>query len=196
MPTEATPLPQLLATLDQAREYLKRDDESDDEMIRRVLNYATGWIYVWTGRRLLSQSYTDERLDGTGGSWITARQWPVTTVTAIHSVEADGTTLTALDTTGAHTSGGVITLPNDTFPRGERNILLDYTAGYLAGTHDHQLQALQGACLRLVQCMWMDQDSGAGRTMGINVATGGVTFLDVAMPRDVAQMLGPFRRVL
>jgi hypothetical protein len=193
-----------LVGLTQVKSYLKRlsaPDTTYDDMLNRMIDYATGQIEKYCARRFVSRVYATTAAllhDGDGTQRLRVREWPVTTLTAVRERYQDGVTATrTLNITGAEIerNGRVIYLPLDGFPEGDQNIEVDCTAGYLAGKHDAEIKALEAAALRWIQVMWQDQEHGIGRGTGISAGGESISFIDQPMPKDVERALLPFVRL-
>lgn len=197
--------PYALTTLSAAKQAIGIDVAEHDEMIARLVNRASGAIEAYCSRRLVSRVYAaattgppptpDTRLvmDGHGGDVGLIPEHPVTALVGAWSV-LEGVE-TAIDITGARVeSWGRICLANDFFEAGSGNILLAATCGYLAGTHDFDLDVLAQACERTVVVWYQDWRNKIGR--GTEVMSGGavVRTMEGAMPKDVTDMLQPYVR--
>lgn len=136
-----------LTTRANVKQWLNITGTIDDSLLDRMLSAASGFIQTWIDRQIATQIYT-ERRDGMGmGEGRYAMMFTNSPVTAVQSVTIDGFAVPAspdggilqpgysfddrqiwLAQTGA--SGGYF--PSGYyFTRGKRNVVLNYTAGYL-----------------------------------------------------------------
>lgn len=165
-----------LTTQTAIEQRLQVDFTNDpDPVITALIAAATAHMEAFLHRALESASYTGEVHDPRYP--VTLDQWPVT---AISAVAVDGTSLT---------------LPADIiqYPRGQiyrasngyvtawgtmkpRSISVDYTAGYLAGTHDRELAHLGSICTEIVArafrlaADYVATPAGAGDIQAISLA--------------------------
>ena len=139
----------MLCTQADVEKKLQWDITADpDPTVTALIAAAQSHIEAEVGRPLESDT-REETFDG-GYSAIFLSVWPVTEVT---TVTEDGTTLTATDY-GIKSNGRLIRLSGDyrTFWRGYKpqSIVVEYTGGYLAGTHDSELEHLGSICSEVV----------------------------------------------
>lgn len=94
-----------------------------------------------------SDTYTDEAIDGDGGTSIWVKHRPVTALTTVKTKATDGTTTTLASTEYRHNplTGEIVRLggwagwddePVGAWPAGTQNILVTYTAGYASAPDD------------------------------------------------------------
>jgi len=133
-------------------------------------------------------------MDGRGTDTVRLPEYPTTEVLSVSSRASDGS-FSAMSTTGYLVgASGILTLPGDVLSQGSENVYVEHVSGLLPGRHDSQLDALEGACLRLVQVMMMDEETPVGRGTGVNVQGFGFSLIDSAMPRDIAAIVDTFKR--
>lgn len=72
-----------LTTLARAKVFLGIGSDSKDDMITLAINHATGFIEQYCRRSFLSQTYTQEKYDGTGTKVLLLKQFPVTSITSL-----------------------------------------------------------------------------------------------------------------
>jgi hypothetical protein len=158
-----------------------------------------------------SATYTDQAYDGTGTKSLYLRNWPVTTLTSVKTLDGAGTSTTLASTeyraaVGDNSNGRLTRLsgsssywPDNTpalsngpcWPVGSENILVTYTAGYSTIPGDLKLAAFCLLDTRLQE-----------RGISIEVASEGMGNQNRTV-RTVAELMaryevliGPFRRVV
>lgn len=197
-----TILDEALITLDEAKRYLGAGGatfaSAEDDLLTEMINFATGQMELYTGRKLKSRAYADDEgteplyLDGNATGNLYASEYPITAWVGARYL--DGGTWYTIDDSGVWwDSAGLISLPNAVFPRGSRNIELSVTAGIDMASS--QGRALASACCRWVQVLLADARTAIGRGSTINI--GGVSTVadfSTAMPRDVEKIVRAFAR--
>jgi len=169
-------------------------DTSYDDKLKRWINRASMIIEGYCKRKLVNQTYTTY-LDGNGTRRLLLPQWPAVKPTAIY-IESDGvfTGATALETATyeMESESIVVYLGGKTWPRGTRNIKLEYSAGYIDGSEPRE--ALKYACLELIDFMeGRQKDRRIGMT---NKGKGGeTTSFENGLPEYIEFMLDPYVRV-
>ena len=123
------------------------------------------------------------------------REYPVTGVTEITATSYDGTIRTISIAALRIIDGGMaIQIPYDIFDKGNANITVTCTAGYLAGFHDQQLSTLKMATLRWLQVIWQDRELAIGRGANISVGGESVSLLSDAVPKDILSLIYRYER--
>ncbi len=195
-----------------AKAYLSRASVTvDDDVIAIINNLVASAMEMDCRRKLKSRAYAAMVIDAPfrtwlasdGDDWSTSRklvlpEWPVTAVRSITAIDDNGTSR-VIDITGLRplpSMKGVIYLPRDVPTQGFQTLTLDVDAGYDAALHPREFTALRFAQLRWMQVAFQDQLNGTGRGTGFNVGGDSVSLIDVAIPKDVAAMLRPFRRIM
>jgi hypothetical protein len=140
-------------------------------------------------------------LDGEGGNVAYLPERPVVEVYTAKWLDADGVK-TALTLTGARLDKGTgrYLLPNDTFPKGKRNIEVECKAGVVPPTatdrgHWREWETLQALCLRGVQVAWQDYMQQVGRTGDVNVVQATQHIQSFKLPDDVREGLDRYARL-
>ena len=199
----ATLITGALTDVESARDYLALDSDQHDPWLTVLINEATGLIERRTRRRLKSRTYDGQGsnpaafvLDGTGSSEIILPEWPATALSSARYRDANDLNTALSIVSVRFSAGGIVVLPNDVFPRGFQNIEIKATAGYLAGTHDSEIAALEHACKRLVQVLYQDWKEKIGRGTGITIQGLSVQFINKPLPADVEAIVSDFRRIL
>ncbi len=153
-----------LTTLTRQKDFLGKSGSAQDSLLTMLINQATGFIERYTGRRLLSQTYTEEQYDGTGTKVLVLRNLPVTSLTTLQqnrnfdnsdSWETVNTDYYFWD------ENGVITADSFTFLEAKQRYRATYVAGFLvdfANENDPALhtlpEELEYACQKIVAGVW------------------------------------------
>lgn len=199
--------PYALVTLEEAKDYLKRESGDDDLVVADCINRVSAAIETYCRRKLVSRTFDSASsvpgheptmlLSGRGDHEVLLREYPLTTLSGIVHRYEDGTNILTLNTTGWRiVPGHALFLPYSAFPVGRRNIEVRCVAGYLAGTHDAELDTLRLAALRWVQIAYQDRDLSIGRGTNFAVGSQSVSLIPDAIPKDVASLLRPFERAV
>lgn len=192
--------PVALTDLESARDYLKLGTNERDPWITAIINEATGVMEQMTRRRLKSRVYDGTTwpvllLDGDGSNSLLLPEYPVTAVSSVRWRDGNDAYNASTITSARFGADGLLHLPNDSFPKGVKNIEVECTAGFVAGTHDAQLAALELCCKRIVQIGYADWDQKMARGTGISIQGFSVNFVRGAFPRDVMETINQFTRV-
>lgn len=102
----------VLTTLQNAKDHLRVPNSTDDNLIERMIEAATGIIETYCGRHFATRAWTDRLFDGTGDEFLILDEYPVTAVTrvsegrsqviSVTNTRTDATRATvALSSTGA-----------------------------------------------------------------------------------------------
>ncbi|HKY47513.1 MAG TPA: hypothetical protein VJQ79_05955 [Acidimicrobiia bacterium] len=147
-----------------------------DAVVTALIAAAQATIEAEVGRALESDDYT-EVFDG-GRPAIFLTHWPVTAIT---TVEEDGTALTVTTEYVWYANGKVIRVSGG-YQRLWKTwkiqaIEVDYTGGYLAGTHDSELAHLGSICAEVVARAFRLGAANAATPAGVTV--GGVQSVTV-----------------
>lgn len=144
----------LVATADAA-EYLGSTNSTDNwGKINDLINAAAYRFNAETGRLLKSRSHT-EYYDGNGESYLYLNNWPLSSTTITITINANRSfsdtddVVTSTDVM-LSTDYGLVRLDGHTFTSGEKNVKIEYSAGYSTATaHDLVL-----ATKEMVQLMY------------------------------------------
>ncbi len=169
-----------LTTLTTVKEYLGLTGTGEDSLLNRLMNWATDFIHSYCGRTFPQGSY-DEYYDGDGTDNLLSHQFPVTSVS---SLEVDGVVKDATKDFVLYAPLGLIRLKLGVFPRGKKNIRLQYTAGYSSIPKD-----LEQACIELVALKYYDR--GRER-LGVE-SKEGASFV-TQLPAEIKQVLDLYKR--
>jgi hypothetical protein len=181
-----------LVTLNVAKDYLEIPlaNTAQDTRIERHINAASQMFERWTSRKLKRQTHTEQH-DGKGSNTIMLLEWPcvkpsrVCVDSAWTFAVGDDVQSTEFDVFGE----GTLVLRSSTFPRGTRNVLVTYLAGY-----DPVPADLEEACLLMIDFLYSHRND---RRSGVKAKTKNgetVTYID-GIPTNVALLLEPYKRM-
>lgn len=138
-----------LTTLANAKQWLGITSPDSDSLLERLISAASDYIQTWLNRDIALASYVSRR-DGTGGTRLMLRNYPVV---AMSSVVVDGQSV-PFSTDGIR-PGYIF---NDTsvmlvgngyrFNRGYSNVLISYTAGFSSIPTEIEQAAIELISLR------------------------------------------------
>ncbi|HTH96016.1 MAG TPA: phage head-tail connector protein [Stellaceae bacterium] len=176
-----------LALLDDVKAWLNLATTGDDDLLGRLITAVSTGIVTWLGRQILSADYQETR-DGTGGRTLAFIQAPVS---AVASLTIDDRPIPAA--ADAHSPGYLfsasrLSLLGYRFRPGLGNVQISYTAGYPAVPAD-----IAQACIQLVAMRYRERDRIGLVSKGLGGET--TSFVQAAMPQDVAAVLQRYRRV-
>lgn len=154
-----------LVTLDNCKTFLGITNDSQNELLKFLINMATDYIESETGIRFKSTAYANEEYDGTGTRELKLKHFPVTAFTKLEVNNASDNTDSweTIDSKNywVDNDTGIITrtsafadfddddpkgLSDDTvFSTGKNKYRASYTAGYATVPYDIQM-----ACLGMV----------------------------------------------
>lgn len=168
-----------LTTVAKVKEYLGLTGTTEDALLGGLVDWATDFVHSYCGRYFPQASY-DEYYDGDGTDGLLLRQYPVVSVA---SVEIGGVQLDPASY-ALYAQLGLVRLKGGVFPRGKKNVRLQYTAGYSTIPKD-----LEQAAVELVAIKYYDR--GVDR-LGLE-ARGGTRYLP-QMPQEIRTVLDLYRR--
>jgi hypothetical protein len=187
-----------LTTLERAKVFLRREENDDEDYkISLCVNHASGFIERWCRRKLKSSTAT-YYVDGAGERSVALPEWPMTSITSASSISGDVDEGSEIDVSGVlpH-EGGVVTLREEVFPVGNRNICIVAECGYKTGVHDSDLAALELACLILSQVYFVKMNNQAYGATAVGLA-GAVSTVDIAnenAPPEVVDIMKNYQRI-
>jgi len=168
-----------------------------------LVSAASNMIIRYCKRDFVDTDYVDEVYDGQGTYVLMLRQFPIIALTSVDTVESDGTTETCL-TAQFRTDddvGEIRHIPECTcdytyFPKGYRNILVTYKAGFADIPED-----VQEACAQTVA--WLYSNAIAASNVeswklgdaAMSYKTDMVGAGKMMLPATVRQLIGPYRNV-
>ena len=166
-----------------------------------LVSAASNMIIRYCKRDFVDTAYVDEEYDGEGTYVLMLRQFPIITLTSVETMESDGTLLTCL-TAQFRTDddvGEIRHIPECTcdytyFPKGYRNILVTYQAGFATIPED-----VQEATAQTVAWLYANASAAANveswklgdAAQKYKLDLGGTPML----PATVRQLIGPYRNV-
>ncbi|MEE9200657.1 MAG: head-tail connector protein [Candidatus Brocadiales bacterium] len=132
-----------LTTVANVKEYLGVSGTSDDALLSRLVDWSTDLIHSYC-RRVFTEASYDEYYDGDGTEGLLVNQFPVSTVTLL---EVDGV---QKDTSSYLLYGqlGLIKVKSGKFPRGKKNLRVQYSAGYATLPNDLEQVAIELVSLK------------------------------------------------
>jgi hypothetical protein len=179
-----------LTTLDSLKAWLAIPSArtADDALLARLITAASAYIESWLGRRLGLAAYTETR-DGTGGQRLAFMNAPVQLVDA---VMVDGVAIQP--SSGAPQAGYLyddrfVTLIGRRFTRGESNVVLAYTAGFVSIPPE-----IEQACIELAALRYRERDHIGQSSKGLGGES--VSFSQKDMSDDIKTILGAYRRIV
>ena len=160
---------------------------TDDGLLSRLVTAVSSSIESYLNRTIGQASYTDT-VNGNGRRALMLQNFPVT---AVASVSVDGTVIPARSsplTTGFSFDDKFVYLSGYSFCRGYQNVMVQYTAGYVATPFD-----LEQAAIDIVALKYRGRDR-IGMTSKVFEQGSTVFFRDV--PPDVMRVLDQYKRVI
>lgn len=146
---------------------------TDDDILNALIPQVTGEFLAYLSRDIFSTAYTAEKRNGNGQPRLTLKQFPVTAVASL-TVNTQAVTaapdpvtpgflfdereiyLNLLNVVGAGSGYSGYGYAGNGFPRGFLNVVVSYTAGYLAG--DPVLLELKNAATQQVAYEYMKRN--------------------------------------
>ena len=187
-----------LTTLSRAKVFLRREENDDEDYkISLCVNHASGFIERWCRRKLKSFVAT-YYVDGTGERSVALPEWPMNSISSASLISGEDEGGSEIDITGVlpH-EGGVVTLRDDVFPIGTRNICITADCGYKVGVHDSDLATLELACLILSQVYFVKMNNQAyGATaVGLAGASSVENIANENAPPEVVDIMKNYQRI-
>jgi len=183
-----------LATLADLKLYLgiSESGESDavnDSLLDQLIAYASERIESHCGRKFASAEVTEYH-DGSGTDRIVLARRPVSALSAVYE-DADrefGEEMKlSEDETALYPDEGVVVRPASLFPRGTRNVKVEYTGGYAAVPDD-----LAAACVKLAAAWYSHARAGADGVGRETLGGYSAHYEKRPLPADVEAMLAPY----
>lgn len=177
----------MLTTLGNAKAWLSLTSATDDALLTRLIQAASGLIESYCNRQFASQSYTETR-DGNGRPILLLGNYPIS---AVSSVSVNGRPIPqagAFGVPGYRFNSDSILLTGYLFERGLKNIDISYTAGLATIPPE-----IEQACIELVALRYKERDRIGHVSKSLAGET--VTFFVGDMPASVKTTLGQYKRV-
>ena len=168
-----------LTTVAKVKEYLGVTATSEDALISRLVDWATDLIHSYCGR-IFSEAAYDEYYDGDGTEGLLVNQYPIS---AVSSVEVNGTSRDA-SSYALYGQLGLLRLKSAAFPRGKKNVRVQYTAGYATIPNDLEQAAIELVALKCY-------DRGRNR---LGLASKGGASDAFHLPDEVKAILDIYKR--
>jgi len=168
-----------LTTLSTVKEYLGLTGTGEDLLLNRLIDWATDFIHSHCGR-IFPQGGYDEYIDGDGTETLLSHQFPTLSVS---SLEVDGAVKDSASFV-LYAPLGLLRLKSGVFPRGKKNVRLQYTAGYATIPKD-----IEQACIELVALKYYDRGSAR-----LGVASKEGTSFVSQLPQEIRQVLELYKR--
>ncbi|MFN3467765.1 MAG: phage head-tail connector protein [Candidatus Brocadiales bacterium] len=168
-----------LTTPTTVKEYLGLTGTGEDSLLNRLIDWSTDFVHSYCGR-IFPQGTYDEYVDGDGTDTLLSHQFPIISV---NSLEVDGVVKDSASFL-LYAPLGIIRLKSGAFPRGKKNVRLQYTAGYATIPKD-----LEQASIELVALKYYDR--GRER-LGIE-GKEGISFV-TQLPAEIRQVLDLYKR--
>lgn len=166
-------------SLEDLREYLGVTDNTQDNILNRLVLSAVEFCEHYCDRKFARADYTDI-FSGNNLNYHMCKQWPVISV-ASADCEGLSVAVKAVDGRKAYV--------NRVFNRGSMNCTMSYTAGYEVLPSD-----LQQAIIELASHYYKQKENI--NLASKNQGTETTTFIVKAVPDFIIAKLKPFRRVL
>lgn len=133
-----------LVRLDEAKAIIGKTTDEDTAIIEMLIDGVSSEFSAYTGRNLMTATYTNETYDGDGMHWLYLKNYPVT---ANLAVVEDDIALTAGNENDylAYNTEGRLYRVDDVWYYGPKTIQVTYTAGYSNSTlpYDIKIAALK-----------------------------------------------------
>jgi len=181
-----------LTTLADVKAWLQTGQDAfpdtDDALLARLITAASQFIQTWLNRQVALGDWQESR-DGTGGQRLAFANIPVV---AVLSLSIDGLDIPPAPSIGGFGAGFVfspteLALRGYVFTRRAQNVIVTYTAGYVATPPD-----IAQACIELVSQRYRERS----RIGEVSRALGGgetVTYSQQDMSDDVKLLLRQYR---
>ncbi len=194
-----------LLTLAEAKTYLNVPADKEDTIIQSLLNSVSGIVRSYLGRDLVKAEKT-EYYHGTGEKDLMLLRIPIVSVSTVHvdSLRTWGaTSLIASSNYLVMKRNGVLKAVDlyGAWPCGDANIRVVYTAGYdISKATESEGGLPHGIRLAVGRLLDLHYRSGfTQRKLDVSSESVGdhnTTFTGGSIPKDVREMLDPFRSFL
>lgn len=144
-----------LTTVENVKEWVANSTSNDDTLITRMIDQASRLMLSWLDRPTLFQNTYTERYDGKGGERQFLANWPVLSVASVYvgntSIPASANLATSGYQAGYYLNPAYsgrppgspqsIDLYGHRFHRGNGNVQITYTAGYVISNEAQTISA-------------------------------------------------------
>lgn len=182
----------LLTTRAALKLYLGIDaaDSGQDDLLDALIAYASERIESHCRRKFASAAVT-EYLDGTGISRLVLARRPVTALTGVYEDSdrdfGDDTEIDP-DDLELYPETGLVAWTGGVFPRGTRNLKVEYTGGYATVPDDVAV-----ACVKLAAAWYAHARSGADGLRRETLGDYSADYSGRELPANVEGALAPYR---
>jgi len=178
-----------LCSVTDVKQYLEITGAEHDALLAALVASASETIESFCRRRFLATDYTEYH-DGMGSALLLLDQHPVQSVAEIR-VAADRD-FDAVEPLGAeeyvlYAAEGLVQRTAGVFPRGLRNVRVQYSAGYGSVPDD-----VKQACVVLAAHWFHRGCQGADGIARESLGEYAVAFAPAGLPRQVIEMLAPY----
>ncbi len=181
-----------LTTVPKVRQFFGIQNTEDDARLGALITACSKAIAQYLSRSLLAQEYVAERYDGNDSDILMLRAYPLISISLL---TINGVTQTA-SSDGLLQSGYypgdnyVFLVGGNRFPRGRRNVVITYEAGYTTIPED-----VAEACIELVGDRFKLPSRLGERSKALPQG-GSVSYDMENMSARVRGLLAPYRRVV
>ena len=197
-----------IVTLAEAKQFLEVEGEDDNDQLEALIGAVSGAIEQHVDRKLSTRVYTEEVYNGTGFSTLTLREYPVTAVSQIETLDnvtSSGTTwkteditnLVIMDAVTDDTARGDLYWRDWAFPWGRANVRISYTAGidFTAGNYTLTSEKLKQATYGLLALHRRTQDKVTSGIASRSFSGQSISYVDIAMTQETKHLLAGEKRV-
>lgn len=185
-------------SLDDAKQWLGVKGDEFDQQIALLADAVSAFIERRTGRTFVQRTYTAEKYNGSGDSFLRLRHFPVVSVTTLTVTRTeDGTpeTLTEGTDFDVDTVAGIVKLRSVASPFDAlfQNVSITYVAGQgVQSAIDVDARAL---CLEMLKIIWHRHRVDSGFATVVTAFSSGSLVQAEAWPRHIQDSLRDLRRV-
>lgn len=172
-------------------------DTTADFKLETFINSASDKIETYLNRKLAIKTHT-ERIDGNRNTRVILRHYPVSAVASV-SANSDWDFSEAIDANEYFVQdGGVLTFKTGMLARGNLNLQVVYTAGFVLPQSvlvgEDLPEAIKMACITYVKYLWkLDSDERYG-VESRNKQGQTVKYI-AGLPLEITDMLEDYRRI-
>lgn len=141
-----------LTTLAKVKEFMGLAINTHDDLLTRMIDAASAFVENWLGFQVLQHTVV-ERRDGTGKNELILGEHPIISVTKVSICDREIPESPDYQQYGYRSADWWIILQGDYFPRGRRNITIEYEAGYATVPAD-----IEQAVIDLVTLRYKEKD--------------------------------------
>lgn len=176
-----------LTTLAKVKEWLGESTNANDSVLTRLIAAASDYIQTWLSRDIMQNTYVSAR-DGTGGSRLMFRNYPVTAVTLV-KIDNVPIPLSVNGSNGYVYNETALSLIGYRFNKGYSNVSLSYTAGFAVVPNE-----IEQACIEMVALRF--KEKGRIGVVSKGMAGETITYSQKDMSDSMESTLMQYRRVM